>query len=567
MENKFKYIFESSKSKEKSDISKKNKIILSSKSKLLPYSEINKIISQSEQFNKERQESYKYRFTFDVTTIFSNCLMNITGDNSFETFMVNPYFRDRSYPPNTVDFDEEEDITYKEAIEQNLKEVDGWFGYLDPNIGSTDGCKWNDMYPSRNHFEINPTNWDLAITYPDYNKTIDLIDGGIIIIESTQLEIGGKTVYQFATPIKHNLLPGDTVRLKNLLDNSKDGIYTVFKIGNEKNELSDYFFSIEMEGGEISNNSRMVRIFRGEESTYYARMFKKIPIVNGYVDTDKFLINKLSFSKNIFNDVNYHFLLNYDIDLANIRDNLNRPISELYFTFIKKRSNFNDGNGDMFTEIKSGIEAPYIPSMINFPNIIPDIHRIHNGSSPIPHVSLETNVDISNTHFFGDIVEYNRFEVKETVLAEVMHRFNTNNRILGGTITDLTGAESSITVSPRYEGYYYKPHHLIKIREFSNYVEQGDESTYGIPDYAEDLGDGRWLWRDLLDLGISDTSNKPLDYPFINGRHYIHKKICLLLKRQDPNGLYGLYSDEFPSDPRGYVLSDKFKVNKSSEIC
>jgi hypothetical protein len=180
---------------------------------------------------------------------------------------------------------------------------------------------------------------------------------------------------------------------------------------------------------------------------------------------------------------------------------------------------------------------------------------------------LESDVLISDSDFFGDVVSYNRFDVREIILGEVRHRFNTPNRENGGTVTDPTGNEPPITMGVRNEGYFYKPHHLIKIRDFSNYIEQGDSSTAGIPDYAEELGDGRWLWRDLLDIGFSDTSNTPLDYPFLNGCHYIHQNYCFPIRRQDPFGQYGLYYVGFPRDSFGERMTDNFIVKKSQDAC
>jgi hypothetical protein len=127
---------------------------------------------------------------------------------------------------------------------------------------------------------------------------------------------------------------------------------------------------------------------------------------------------------------------------------------------------------------------------------VPVINRIHNGTTPFTsHIPLETNININNVEFYGDLVEFNKFEVKETVLIDVTHRFNTNNRETGANISYVIG-ESPITTNidlgPRQEGYVYKPHSLITIRSLSSYIEQGDTSVVGIPDYATDLGDGRF---------------------------------------------------------------------------
>jgi len=155
----------------------------------------------------------------------------------------------------------------------------------------------------------------------------------------------------------------------------------------------------------------------------------------------------------------------------------------------------------------------------------------------------------------------------EKKLADVFHRFNTKNREI--IYSDNNNAPNG----PRREGYLYKPHHLIKIREFSSFIEQGDANTVGIPDYAEDLGDGRFLWRDLLDIGVFEGGDL-LDYPFTNGAHYIHQNFCFMTMRQDPFSDYGLYysgtlfGDDFdPPDPIGETITDKYIVKLSDDGC
>jgi hypothetical protein len=154
--------------------------------------------------------------------------------------------------------------------------------------------------------------------------------------------------------------------------------------------------------------------------------------------------------------------------------------------------------------------------------------------------------------------------VKETVLSHVMHRFNTVDRevtvakpIAGGTIN-----------GPRNEGYNYYPHHSIKIRQFSNYVEQGDTSVINIPSYSEDLGDDRYLWRDFLDIGYNDGQEETIDYPYLNNVHYLYNNLCIYTRRQDPFGYFGLlYTEDFPTDIFGNGLTNKFIVKNSGYVC
>lgn len=67
-----------------------------------------------------------------------------------------------------------------------------------------------------------------------------------------------------------------------------------------------------------------------------------------------------------------------------------------------------------------------------------------------------------------------------------------------------------------------------------------------VPSYARVLKDGtcRFIWRDILNNGFNTADKTLEEYPFTNGAFYINKRIDLYLRRQDPNNLYGLYSDD-----------------------
>ena len=108
---------------------------------------------------------------------------------------------------------------------------------------------------------------------------------------------------------------------------------------------------------------------------------------------------------------------------------------------------------------------------------------------------------------------------------------------------------------------------MIKIRNFSSYIEQGDEFTENKPSYAINMGDGRYLWRDLLPIGYNDTTNEFLDYPFTNNAHYMYGNYCFLVKRQDPFNEWGLYYAKFPADPIENKVTDRFNTNSAEDVC
>lgn len=557
------------------DINKniKTNINFISKYKELPYNEISEIVNAYDVFNKERNVSKKYRIISTIRLLSSNPLMEVQGEDSLVS-LDKTMFRNTN-PINDNDVTDSTDLTYQESYKTYLKEVDGWFGYYDPRLNVASKCKFVDFNPKRTDFEIvnsADTNWYFYVTYP---HSIDdqhiLINGGILIIGSGTGIVGSIDRLILKTPIKHNLIAGNKVKITGT--NDYDGEYDVLRIGDDKGNFREYIFVIDLAPNTININEdseiRMQKIYLGEPSKYYFRKFKTITENNDYE------VYNLGYCLNIYGDKVSQLVFNggtgndQEINIDGLTDNLNRPLSELYITAIKGRpSGVNKTSFSKFSNIKSGLNIPFIGEIINFTNV-PDIRRIHNvgGYDLESHIPLEMGVSFNQTIFYGDVVEYNRLNLKEHVLNEVNHRFNLINRD-NVNVVSLPNS-GNFEIGPRPEGYIYKPHHKFEIRRYSNYIEFGDDTVTGIPDYATNVGNERYIWRDLLSLGFNDGSNdSALDYPFVNGVHYLYSDILLNIRRQDPFGEYGLYYGKFPKDPYGDRLNiNNLDVNQSDYVC
>ena len=480
--------------------------------KQLPLDPINVVIDESEEFNNERQKSKCYRV---ISTIIPNVRNTLFDNQSWSKL--------RSFKDAFINSGGDT-LANQETYDLFLYEENGWFGYKTPEVVASPDkpCtfyefspKKNDLYPLNN---LDLPNWTVKLTRPaaKVTPTNSIVDGGLLIVDSSQVVIGGRDMLLLTTPVKHNLTNGSIVKINGFTPGSFDKEYKVIKLGDVVGDKSEYIFGIDatITPPSITINTRIKRIVGGKESEYYYRRFD---VIDNSLYADMY---KLPMAKQIYSDDLFQITFD-DLDLSNIIDYLNRPVTELYISIAK----IPDA---IVTEPKSGIDIPYIPNMnsASYSNIS-DIHRVNE--SPTSNPSLDANILPTNTSYIGDVVEYNEYEVTETVLADVHHSFNTNGRLTSGSL------------GPRYEGYYYKAHHKLKIKDFSNYIEQGDASTDIIPDYAVDLGDGRFLWRDILDIGVNNGQDETLDYPFTNGCHYLHSNICINLLRQDPFSLYGLY--------------------------
>lgn len=578
------------------------KINMDGSERLLPTNDINKIVNVAERFNIERQRCTSYRVIGTINPTISNTLFNLNDSALLDKFTYAGFndlsFLDASYPKDN-DVIDISDFSYPKAVEKYLKEHDGWFGYNEPDVSKASLCTYYDMEPKRERFSLLPDtkpyhsttsepikNWELTVTYP---KTMDkehpIVNGGLFIIDTLPIIVSNRGMTAFGIPCNHNLSIGDVVKISGTT--GYNGEFVVIKLGLDNGDLKTHYFVLDIPStGAINQTSRFKKMLGGVESEYYFRKFRKIQTkLSPVIETDDYETYQAGFSENIFTDLISQFVFNEDIDVNLLTDNLNRPLSEIYLTIIKTDSN------NLFTKVSSGIEIPFISNLNTsdtntYLQNVPCISKIHNGNGVpfVSHTPLESNITINdndlianNNDFYGDIVEYNNNEIKETVIGSVSHRFNTLNRETTANFTyvnsvtstlPITPIETNINLGPRQEGYYYQPHHLMKIREFSNYIEEGDKYTVGVPDYAINLGDDRYLWRDLIDIGFNESSEKPLDYPFLNGSHYMYQNYVLNVKRQDPFANWGLYYNKFPVDPIGDKITDNFTTKSGdTDVC
>lgn len=401
---------------------------LDNTSRLLPYTDITRVINENTQFNKERQACTKYRLVTSVNPLITNVLFNLTGDNSWSIFNK-ALFRDRSFPPNGISIDEDEDFSYSESVSYHLQEKDGWFGYYDPKLNSDNRFLFNHMKPGKDELGFitknGMENWDITFTYPSEKLSNDLTNGGLDVIGKVSVNVGGKTMTAIAVPYKHNLELGEFVRLGDF------GVFEVMRIGLDNGDFKENYFVIDLLPENVTlNNTKMTKIVKGEDVEYYFRVFKRVKTVKGdEIGDNDYDAYPLAFSKNVFGDTMTQLVTKNDIDVDGLVDNLGRPLSEIFITHIKK-----DDKG--FTNVSSGLLLNNVPGISDRTDI-PDIRRIHNGTTS--HDNLNATVKFSDDLFIGDLVEFNKSTLIETTLAEVHHRFNTLNREAGGQISTTLG--------------------------------------------------------------------------------------------------------------------------------
>lgn len=459
------------------------------------------------------------------------------------------------------------------AINNNLMEENGWFGFVNKSsviakknenkkwvdegfnkvINNRESCEFIDMYPDRTLFSFNPKynpyrhrpeyNWDLFLTYPyenDYNNV--LISGGLLV-KSIELAFNsvGRRIVLFSTYTKHNLSIGTAFNLY-IGENKAENIL-VNSLGNVKKEDEEHYFYTtqtdiisdilgkKTEIDEDTDNDvinkqikdtgatfRLKHIVNGYESEYYIRKFKKLPNLNKIVNKEdeltldkSYCVNEfeewikdkpndfdkeqyqLAFSSTIYNDNNTQVTWTDGINIDNILDNRGRPLTEIYLTIMKRNKGYREWYTDRdvtnqnieyshcFGNISWGFDLLSAKSEeeINLQERLNDVKLIHNIKEDI----------VNNNEFNGDIVEYNVTTCNETILEDCYFRFNTylrenpvdyyiyqydeitsddydvNEFIVETSLID-PKKENEYEYLKHPEGYYYKAHYRILLKEF-----------------------------------------------------------------------------------------------------
>lgn len=524
MDNKQKIVLNSERSKENVDEILRLKQEVVSTSRALPIQEINSTLNVSELFKNERDTSSCYRFLGNINVVASNILFNWDGENSFQNVLVA-----RDFDPQTQE--------YVNEIDDVLFEDDGWFYYL---TGETT-CDRIYLQPNQPSFGVlNPsgdTNWSIEVTYPAEVNLSPLVFNGVNISEGvalysgTTVEVDERQMTAFICSINHGLNVGDRVKIQSDTSTGFEGEFDVYALGFGDGTYEDNTFVVDFTNtipSFIGTNTRFKKVVGGVESKYYSRWFKPITKIS-QLET-----HKTAFATNIYTDQIYSYQFNegYTID-DNLTDYLGRPLTTVYLT-VKKKQDYSDGT-PFWTPVESGINTKLVESEY-------DINTINTTSA---NDSIESDVNNSSGYIFGDIVEFNEVTQIETILEEAHHRFNTLNREDNNFL----------------EGYYYKAHYPKNIRLFSDYVDEGFSGETSAPNYASILQDGRARWRDVLPNNFSNGES----IPFLNGCHYVYQNVNILVKRQDPCGLY-------PQENRSIIVGDcdtneQFEQTDIIEVC
>lgn len=532
-------------------------------------------------FDDERNESKRYKIYGKIKMIFRNMY---SGTTEYTPLLKNFYLTDDGNSTNKKGF-----VPYNEFAllrndvlrETNIISSGSTLGTFFPQVQLT-GARYTG------HTSITPIqapykNWNLYLSYVySQDSTFPMkytFSGGTTYSFTSgdgipfRVEDNGN-YYTLTSPVEHGMKSGEYIVISGGTLTSSVAIgsrtFYIDNVGNEIYNSENYVINIlktefetnyNLSGATFALGKRCLDLnnITGSTSSYYVHKHKTLTTEEDYI------LDKVGFESPIWenerkilfenalkeNDVlvernrpeSVLFDFKKTFVLTGITNNLKYTPTEVYATMILR-----NGNG-YFTY------PPKVGYKFNFHNDWVD--NQFSGNTSIES-SIGTTTFTGNTTAYsgvtftggttlplgtvltGAFVEYNEKELKERIISEAFHRFS-HRKTLDGTVPFFDHSQedssyySGVTASNPV-GYYYQPHHRIKLRQLSPYIETSKlkrEELINLPENCVYDNENKvWKWRDVYDHGFLDQEGNGTKFPFINDMHYVSTDINFYLRNE-----------------------------------
>ena len=391
-------------------------------------------------------------------------------------------------------------LPFDECYLSKLKEQDGWYGFTNPgtidvtnnNMGvdtnrmmaNNKACEFIDMYPDRSLYSFIPKynkeynrmelNWDYCLTYPYSSDTLSfkrimgnekMVNSAMRFFYTFATDVNGNEILRCRTLIPHTLQPNDRIRIYYGSDASKviKATIRVVSVGDSKGEETNRWFSVYAEAldsfmKDMEEGVFFKKVVNGAECEYYERKMKRLDKPNG--DKLRSSLGRQAFAENIYGDKVAQVIYTDDVDVAGLTDNLGAPLSDIYFTVVKRNKGHewwyeeDEYNREdieyshCFGKVTAGYDIGDITDFdglsggtMDFRNY--NVKYLHNidvdsldqgtkdcwgnvfaSAAPISNGEIVIDMDI----YPGDLIEFSPSEYTETVLSNCQFRFNTAQR-------------------------------------------------------------------------------------------------------------------------------------------
>ena len=365
------------------------------------------------------------------------------------------------------------------------------------------------------------TTWDGSINSDDMyiKRVVDFSDtdiefkGSVVVSQFTDTDFDGGSNNSDYVLVKSNTT--NTIRVNDHVEFRKEDGGELCGLHRVLNVLDDNSFIIKPENKPLSVNGYKYKLLNGVPSEYYVRYFELLtgsdyetyPTAYSSTLYPESTVKEFGVSNKTWS---YHY--NRDINTTILTNPRGGVLTELKMCFLK-RSGSKPYN---WSNVTSHWE--YDSSEANTLNGLQNVSINTTGTSGSIVNLTPKNPPVVGSKYIGDISEFNRREVKEKTITEVIFRFG------------LQSTKDS-------EGYHYKPFKTVNIFKQSNIITTFDlDEPYGeVPNDVVLNPNNTISWRKVLKPGVVEEGVNGVNWPFINGRHYIYSNDVMYIRRQNPN--------------------------------
>jgi hypothetical protein len=532
------------------------------------------ILNNSDLFNKERNNSNRYKVYGKVKMVFRNMYYGLSeyeylserlalkGDGSDDNWQGYLPYNEFAFLRN--------DVVKQDPLIPNVTSLSGFTGFTVSITGTTGSTKHITLTPMNASYH----NWNTYLSYADGQNSIYPMKYTLSGTTPPLSFVSGDGIpfrisdegrsYKLTSPVVHGISEGEYIILNN-------HPYYVNTIGDEIYDSENYVINIlksQILSGSTTFTSNIlitgkrctdIDNISNTTSQYYIHTLKTFTSVSDYV------VDKVGFEQSIWENERKLVYQNkagmfdvlvernrmetvlYDFKepfvLTGITNNLGYTPTDVYVSLI-----FRNGNGYFEYPPKVGYKFNFHDTWID---------SVFSGSTSKETSLSGTNFIISGitftsgntlpvgTELTGAFIEYIPTEMKERVISESFYKLTNKPIIFDYQQTGSTTNFSGATINNPF-GLFYQPHHRVKLRELSPYVETSNSpDIYNMPQNARYFPDEKiWKWRDLYDHGYIDDLGFGTDNPYTNNTHYVKNDINLYLRNENiytnkKNGIFG----------------------------
>lgn len=532
------------------------------------------ILSNAELFNKERNESDNYKIHGKLKMVFRNLY---SGTSEYNPLLKNLYLVGDGGNNDFTGFLPYQEFAFlrKDVLRQvNPVQTISSLTLYTPSVtysGETQHVPISSI-------DAPYHNWNIYLSYvygQDSNYPMKYTLSGNTVFSFVsgdgipfRVEDTGDS-FKLTSPVEHGMSSGEFITISGgTLNNSipvSGRTFSIISVGDSIYDSEKYI--LEVSKSEMSSGTTLSTVvfgkrctnrndISGSTSSYYVHKHKTL------TEREDYILDKIGFESSIWENER-KLLLENSAGESDVLVERNMMESLIYdfkqpFTLTGLTNNLGYLPTDVYvTTILSNRNGyfeypPKVGWKFNFHDTWVDEHFNGTGSTETSITTTGFSKTITlgtgsttynftggtdlplNTILHGAFVEYNRGELRERIISESFHRFSNPLFVFDYGQSGSTVSFSGGSMTNMY-GLFYQPHHRIKLRQLSPYIETSKTNqVYGLPQNAKYFEDeALWKWRDLYDHGFIDPDGFGTNYPFINNIHYVKTDINFYLRNEN----------------------------------